>query len=1177
MVLRKIHMTAVSGILGMLTGILVITGWFFDISAFKSVLPGIVAMKFNTALCFILSGFSLLLLNQSVQSGRGQKTAYFFSILIFVTGAITLLEYLTGWNAGIDELLWKEGPEALATSSPGRMSMVSAVNFVLLGLIFFTLSKSKFNLFKQAALFLIINLSLLVILSHSFGSSFLQSIPQLSNTALHTAFLFVLLSVGIIYSKSMQQIKYSFEKKIAGFFLLTVLVLVFIFYALDRNVSESDKTAHWVMHTNAVLQESEKIHAEAIEIQSSVRGFFITRDENYLTPFTPAVAAINSAVNELKRLTQDNPQQKSRIDSLQHLVNQSITHRQSIIDTLRAGHPDAAQKIIVQGEGKKITDHIRSIVNSIQQQEERLLDKHQAEYNGTRANSAPIITIFQILAVSLFVLSFIIIYNNTRQRNKSEAEIIASQKRFTSIFYNSPVAKCIANLEDEQYHFVNQAFCDLTGYPGEELIGKKVHDINLMGPEQRKTITQNMQRGSGRLRNIEVEIKKKDNEKTNVLFFTEMIEIDNKPCVAISLIDISERKKAEKEIKQLNETLEKRVEEKTKQVIEQETKYRFLLQNMREGIQIIGHDWRYLFVNKSVVAQSKYSYEELLGYTMMEKYPGIENTELFKILQRCITERISHTMENEFSFPDGTKEWFELSIQPVPEGLFVLSMDITERKKVESSLAESEEKFRKLVELSQDAIFINQHNKIVYVNPAALKLFAAADDGQMIGKSPFEFFHPDFHNIIKNRIQKILTEKQPTPMIEEKIINLEGKAVDVEVTGIPFIHNGEHAIQVVLRDITVRKKAEETLRKLYQAIDQTDEIVFMTDLEGTITFANPAFEEVYGYKREEIESKTTPRILKSGAQGPSFYEYLWKELKQVHSFRKEILNKTKDGRLITVDSSLSPIVDEEQRLTGFMAVQKDITERKKAEEEIRRLNETLEAKVLLRTAELEAANKELDSFSYSVSHDLRAPLRAIDGYTKVIIDDYYDKLDEEGKKTLNVIRYNSQKMGELIDDLLMFSRMGKQNIVKTTVNMNQLVQNTLEELQPAISEKIEWKINPLPDVKGDRNLLKQVLTNLLSNAVKFSSNHENPFIEIGSYSKNGQINFYVKDNGAGFDMQYYDKLFGVFQRLHSAKEFKGTGVGLAIVQRIIRRHHGKTWAEGKPGEGATFYFSIPHS
>jgi len=229
-------------------------------------------------------------------------------------------------------------------------------------------------------------------------------------------------------------------------------------------------------------------------------------------------------------------------------------------------------------------------------------------------------------------------------------------------------------------------------------------------------------------------------------------------------------------------------------------------------------------------------------------------------------------------------------------------------------------------------------------------------------------------------------------------------------------------------------------------------------------------------------------------------------------------------------------------------------------------------------AELEAANRDLESFSYSVSHDLRAPLRAIDGYSNILRESCGERLGDEDKRVLGKILENAQRMGTLIEDLLAFSQLGRRPIFAAEIDMEALAREVVEELRSAPGQQVpNCVLKPLPAGWGDRSLVRQVWLNLLSNAIKFTGASEVPSIELGGSSEDGRNVYYVKDNGAGFDMRYYGKLFGVFQRLHSSREFPGTGVGLAIVQRVVVRHGGRVWGEGKPGKGATFYFALPSS
>jgi signal transduction histidine kinase/HAMP domain-containing protein len=278
-----------------------------------------------------------------------------------------------------------------------------------------------------------------------------------------------------------------------------------------------------------------------------------------------------------------------------------------------------------------------------------------------------------------------------------------------------------------------------------------------------------------------------------------------------------------------------------------------------------------------------------------------------------------------------------------------------------------------------------------------------------------------------------------------------------------------------------------------------------------------------------------------------------------------------------LSQKVMPFLDDDQHLLETLASQAAVAlSKNQLIEEIHELNEELELRVIKRTAQLEAANKELESFSYSVSHDLRAPLRAIEGFSNILLKDYVDKLDDEGKRFLNVIQNNAQKMEELINDLLALSRLGRKEIELSDIDMEKLAKTMFEELNLETDKvRVQFNVKPLPPVRGDQGMIRQVFANLLQNATKFTRLKEDAAIEVGGYREDSHNVYYVKDNGAGFDMRYKDKLFGVFQRLHSGEEFEGTGIGLAIVQRIINRHGGRIWAEGKVNEGATFYFALP--
>jgi PAS domain S-box-containing protein len=382
-----------------------------------------------------------------------------------------------------------------------------------------------------------------------------------------------------------------------------------------------------------------------------------------------------------------------------------------------------------------------------------------------------------------------------------------------------------------------------------------------------------------------------------------------------------------------------------------------------------------------------------------------------------------------------------------------------------------------------------------------------------------------------------------------------------------------------VQDITERKHAEEELRrseKRYRGIfENVQDVYYETTVEGTILEVSPSIEVVSKgqYPRDDLIGKSMWDFYADSGERQALIKMLLEHGK-VTDF--EVMLKNRDGSQIPCSISSLVLFDDKGRPEKIIGSMRDIARRKQAEDELHKLNAELEQRVSERTTQLEAANKDLESFVSSISHDLRAPLRAIDGFSSILLEDYAGKLDDEGKQLLNNLRANTLRMNRLISDLLVLSRSMNTDIQITRIDMTALAQLVYGEVaSPEVKERFEFSLSPLPASQGDLGLLQQVWTNLLTNAIKFTVPKDVRRIEVGGYTENDRNVYFVKDSGVGFNPKYTHKLFRIFQRLHSFDEFEGTGIGLAIVHRIVDRHNGQVWAEGKVGEGAVFYFSLP--
>ena len=809
----------VASFITIIIGCIVMAGWFFNISSLTSLLPGYGKMRMDTAFCFIMSGLSLYL-RQDGQPGSNVRkyTALVCGLIVLAIGALSFSSFIFGWNFDFHRFLWNLTHAGISEQTTGRMSLIVSLNFTLLGVIFILLGKRNYHLLVQVLLITMIPGCMLVIFNHLFGASFLTAIPLRAPTTMISALLFIVLCIGVFTSAALGYIHYSFVKKIAVFFVLIVLVRGTVFFAIDRNnqlVADKEK---WLSHSHKVILLTESLADEANNIQSITRGYIITGDDKFLSLAANSADTIQNIISGLRTVTGENADQRSMADTLNKFVTAFIASQNNLINIKRTEGFDAPQKMIRAGAGTALLEKIHSYTSAIAQREDKILTDHKAKNDLIVRNSSRLFTVFQVIAALLLVVAFKMIYDHIKVRNKTERALNKSLKETSDYKYalNESSIVSITNEKGIIKH-VNDNFCDISKYSRGELLGQD-HNIIKSGfhtKEFLQGIWQTLEEGKvwrGELKN-----KAKDGscywvDSIIVPFLNE----SGKPYQYLSLCsDTTQRKELEIEIIKMNQDLQKRVEEKTREVIEKEQQYRFLFQNMREGIQIIGSDWKYLFVNSSAIEHNGYSQDDLIGFTMMEKYPGIEKTDLFRVLENCMENRSADVLETEFKFPDGNSRWFKMSIQPVAGGISILSMDIDERKKVEQQLMDSERFLNETQKVSKIGSYVLDFRSGIWKGSRVLDtIFGLTPNSEHTIDVWVSIIHPEDQAMMTEYFaDKVIGKKQRFDK-EYRIINRETKK-ERSVHGIGDLEFDADGTLIkmmgTIQDVTERKKLEKEL------------------------------------------------------------------------------------------------------------------------------------------------------------------------------------------------------------------------------------------------------------------------------------------------------------------------------------------------------------------------------
>ncbi|HEX3998957.1 MAG TPA: PAS domain S-box protein [Pirellulales bacterium] len=513
---------------------------------------------------------------------------------------------------------------------------------------------------------------------------------------------------------------------------------------------------------------------------------------------------------------------------------------------------------------------------------------------------------------------------------------------------------------------------------------------------------------------------------------------------------------------------------------------------------------------------------------------------------------------------------------------YLLIGEVRERTQAERTLLDQKRLLESILNCMSDGVVVaDLAGQLTIFNPAAEQTLGLGmvDAAVPDWSERYGFYQPDQETLFPSERLPLARAIRGESVDDVEILvrnSARLKGAWLRMSGRPLLddHDNPCGGVVVFRDISERKRAED--ERFRVAAESAPNGFVMINRDGHIVLVNSQMERLFGYEHTELVGQSVELLVPEAFQRshPRLRDaFFAAPAARAMGKGRDLQGRRKDGSEFPVEIGLTPIQTGEGLLVIGAVV--DITERKRAELETQKLNEQLERRVAERTSQLAAANEELEAFSYSVSHDLRAPLRAMNGFAKILEEDFGARLEDGSRRYLGLIQKNAERMGSLIDDLLAFSRLNRQTLTRSLVDPAALAREVFDVLEAERKGRnVALDLGQLPPCRADYNLLRQVFVNLLSNAIKFTRSRTAARIEIGSSNGEGQPTFFVRDNGVGFDMRYADKLFRVFQRLHRVEDYEGTGVGLAIVQRIVVRHGGRIWAESVLEQGTTFYFTL---